>query len=225
MKKHDNKDGLKCREELVYLYRSGELTDKERESLQDHLKLCSSCREIYEGLKQYDEAVRWISSESAELNADTLRQAIFSRIGRSEKKDRKRTGTSILFSSGMQYLVASVVIFLVLLFLYQNIMMLNKVSRLEKHLAASGEVHKPISTIDFSTAFACLSIFQNEDAKINIERISPECQKLLRRVGKTRSNFFRGIRRPALLKYKTPVGVFESILQSYSKGMAIQIIQ
>jgi len=223
MKKQGNKIVSECSEELVYLYRSGELTEKEQELLHEHLKLCSSCRKISEGLMKYDEAVRCISSENLELNTDALRGAIFAKTVRSEKKEREHKVVYLLFSPQIQYLVASAVVFLVLLFLYQNIMMVHKLTRLEKHLVVSSRVYEPPSAIDLSKALTCLPVLQDGEARIIVQKLSPECRRILREI--KRNTLFRESSWPAFLKYQAPDKLRGIIMQSYSKGKMIRLIQ
>ena len=225
MKKKSDKNVSLCREELVYLYRSGELTEEEKISVQEHLTACASCREIYKGLKKYEEAIRWISSENPEMNANALRRTLTEKTSQLEIEERERNAFSFLFSPRVQYLLASVVVFFALLFLYQNIMMVHKVTQLEKHLGAISRIHEQPSTIDIEKIVACLPVLKDGETRMVAEKISPDCRRLLRGIRNGRNILFQEESLQSLAEYYAPESLRSIIMKSYNQYRVIRFKQ
>ena len=126
---------------LLHLNRSGELSESEQKKLDNHLRICPDCNKMKQELEKMSTAVKTVKeNESVLSDPQTLTTNIIQTISKSEKKKIKRRETVFdnildIFSMGrLRYSLAAVVSVILLIFLTQQIYIINKISGLEDRI-------------------------------------------------------------------------------------------
>ena len=127
---------------LIHLNRPGELKESEQKKLKNHLRICPDCRKVKQELEKMSAAVIAVKeNEPVISDPKKLTANIIQEIKQLEKKKIKKHNPILynildIFSrERFRYSLAAVVSGILLIFLIQQIYIINKISGLEQKVS------------------------------------------------------------------------------------------
>lgn len=155
---------MKCREykKWIHLNNTNELLDWERIKLDEHLKTCSLCRQLFDGNETSKGFIQKLNKiEPLITYPDKLTSDIMNAINEKEKYVGFRINFDFLFDYILSYkvriLAFSIVIALGSLFSYQQLHIIYKLDRMERQIATQ--------SIDTRSAVQNISLRNNRMIK------------------------------------------------------------
>lgn len=137
---------MKCSiiKKWIHLNNPGGLDDREKHMLEEHLRICSSCRELISTIESTDLLIQKLKNIEPELTyPQVLTSNIMQSITNSEKTNKLSISMSrifeLFFSYKVRFLAFSIVIILIGLFSYQQLFIINKLNKMERKIAIKSD--------------------------------------------------------------------------------------
>ncbi len=127
---------MNCKKSLkyIYLFKEGELTEKEKKQLEHHLKSCSACAANFDGMADFRNLLSFQEESDEKLkDSQKLTDSILNAISENSKN---HPGKLLRISSSPFYRIAAsiLIIFQLTLFLYQQYSISKSIDKLSDRL-------------------------------------------------------------------------------------------
>ena len=140
---------MKCREykKWIHLNNTNELLDWEKIKLDEHLKTCSSCRQLFDNNEPSKRLIQKLNKIEPVLTyPDKLTSDIMNLVNKKEQHLGFRINFDFLLDYILSYkvriLAFSIVIILVSLFSYQQLHIIYKLDRMERQIATQSTYNR-----------------------------------------------------------------------------------
>ncbi len=137
---------MKCEnyKKWIHLNKTDELSEREKKILENHLRDCGSCQELFQSIESADKFIQKLKTIEPELTyPQVLTSNIMQSISNNEKIGRFSVSLSamfeILFSNKVRILAYTIVIGLISLFAYQQLFIINKLNQMERKIAVKSD--------------------------------------------------------------------------------------
>jgi len=131
-------------EKQLYLYRAGELPDRERDRLNKHLASCPQCAAFAKKLKILDGKIEQLRGEQPSPDnpvalTNNIMRAVTSieKFKKYQKADKYGNIFKLLFAPRLRFALLTAIVFIVSLFFIQEALFMDRIARLERKISRS----------------------------------------------------------------------------------------